>query len=167
MKCELCGLGYEGHHACVGTVAAGIGTPGAAPEGFALGHYLGLAWRIVRWDDGAVREVMDDSHALPYEILIWSVSIVLPLLLILTLARFKSHALSLTQIVNFIELSLISAAIYGLVHMGICHQWQNISAQVRESLYRSFGRYCWPRLCTCCLSSQLPVHCSQQSRGWQ
>jgi hypothetical protein len=69
-----------------------------------------------------VREVRDDSHALPYGILIWSVSIVLPLLLILTLARFRSHALSLTQIVNFIELSLISAAIYGLVHMGICHQ---------------------------------------------
>jgi hypothetical protein len=122
MKCRLCGLVYEGEHACAGTIAAGIRTPKAAPEGFVLGHYLGLAWRIVRWDDGAVREVMDDSHAVPYGIVIWSASIALPLLLVLTLARFRGHGLSLPQIIDFIGFSLISAAVYGLVHMGICHQ---------------------------------------------
>jgi hypothetical protein len=122
MKCEPCGLEYEGDHACASTIAAGIGAPGGTPEGFALGHYLRLAWHIVRWDDWAVREVMDDSHALPYGILIWSVSIALPLLLILTFARARGgNALSLMQVVGFIGLSLISAAIYGFVHMGSCH----------------------------------------------
>jgi len=121
MKCQLCGLVYNGEHACAGIIAAGSRPPGAAPEGFALGHYLGLAWRIARWDDRAVREVMNDSHAVPYGILIWSASIALPLLVIVTLARFRGHGLSLPRIIDFIGLSLISAAVYGLVHMGICH----------------------------------------------
>jgi hypothetical protein len=121
MKCELCGLVYEGDHACAGTIVAETRTPGPAPEGFVLGHYLGLAWRIVRWDDGAVREVMDDSHAVPYGILIWSASIALPLLLILTLARLRGHGLSLPRTIDFIGISLLSAAVYGLVHMGTCH----------------------------------------------
>jgi hypothetical protein len=121
VKCELCGVEYEGEHACASTIAAGIGAPGAAPHRFALGHYLRLAWHIVRWDDWAVREVMDDPHALPSGILIWSVSIALPLFLLLTFARARGNGLSFTQVVGFIGLSLISAAIYGLVQMGICH----------------------------------------------
>jgi hypothetical protein len=58
MKCRLCGLVYEGEHACAATIDAGTRTPGAAPEGFVLWRYLGLAWRIVRWDDAAAREVI-------------------------------------------------------------------------------------------------------------
>jgi|SRR5579863_1660346 hypothetical protein len=123
MICEVCGSGYEADHVCGGTVATGVGAPGTVPKGFALGHYLRLAWRIVRWDDSAVREVMNDSRSLPYGILIWSGSIVLPALLLFGFVGLRSNRLPVTfpQFVGMVEFVLISAAIYGFVHMGICH----------------------------------------------
>jgi len=121
MRCQVCGEEYRGEHFCASPVAIGSGTTAAAPKGFALGHYLRLAWRIVLWDDSAVREIMDDPHATLYGLLIWSVSNALSLFVILSFTGLRSSPPPREQIARLVALSLVSSAIWGLVHMGICH----------------------------------------------
>jgi hypothetical protein len=121
MKCQVCGLEYRGEHFCESPVAAESGALSAAPEGFALGYYLRLALRIACWDDAAVREVMNDSRALPYGIFIWSFSIALPVFLTQGFERFRRNGLTLTQVLSIVGLNLVLTAVYGLVQMGICH----------------------------------------------
>jgi len=96
-------------------------TPSAAPQGFALGHYLGLAWRIVRWDDASIREAMDDPRVLPYGVLIWCTANALPLFAVIGLLSLRGIRILPGRIFAVIGMGLVYAAIYGLVHMGICH----------------------------------------------
>ena len=63
---------------------------------------------------------MDDPHALPYGVLIWAVANGLPIFVLLSISEFKGKFLAPLRILAFTGLSLIFAAIYGLVQMGIC-----------------------------------------------
>jgi hypothetical protein len=120
MKCGVCGLGYEIEHICRGPIGTESDAHGTAPKRSALAHYLRLSWRIVCWDDAAIREAADDAYILPYGFLIWTVSITLPLSLAWFLASLDTRVTS-TQAVRLVLLGLVSSAVYGFVHMGICH----------------------------------------------
>jgi hypothetical protein len=48
------------------------------PAGFALLHDLREAWRIIVWDDAAIRRVMDDARSLRYGVLFWVIGNALP-----------------------------------------------------------------------------------------
>jgi hypothetical protein len=114
MQCNVCGLEYGMSHNCPGPITS-TGAPSAIPEGAGLGYYLEKAWRIVRWDEVAIREVMDDRRALPYGVLIWTVSNTLPMLVLFGLV------VSGPRLLILLSLLLVYAAAYSLVHIGICH----------------------------------------------
>jgi hypothetical protein len=93
----------------------------APPAGFALFHYLHEAWRIVFWDDAAIRRIKDDQRELPYGILIWVAANALPVI-VMTL-YVPAVARQFSGIGGLITLAfvLVYAAVWGLIHMGICH----------------------------------------------
>jgi len=65
------------------------------PQGFALGHYLGEAFRIATWNDAAIRRAMNDSNAIVYGIIIYMIVVSLqlagPIFRFLASGRFE-HA---------------------------------------------------------------------------
>jgi hypothetical protein len=120
MQCNVCGLEYGMSHNCPGPITS-TGGPSAIPENVGLGYYLEKAWKIIRWDDAAIREVMDDRRALPYGLLIWTVSNTLPMLVLLGLVQFAKPIVSGPRLLIFFGLLLVYGAAYSLVHIGICH----------------------------------------------
>jgi hypothetical protein len=79
MYCDVCGQEFLVRHSCPGPIPAGDTV--APPEGFALFHYLRETWRIVRWDEAAIKRVMDDPRALRYGMLFWVIGITVPSLI--------------------------------------------------------------------------------------
>ncbi|HTA57935.1 MAG TPA: hypothetical protein VK805_07270 [Candidatus Baltobacteraceae bacterium] len=119
MVCDVCGQEFLVRHSCPGPIPAGDIL--APPEGFALFYYLGEAWRIVRWDDAAIRRIKDDKRELPYGILIWCVANALPVLLIATYTPKLARQFSdFGGILTLLYLLAYGAAL-GLTQMGICH----------------------------------------------
>lgn len=119
MFCDECGQEFLVRHSCPGPIPAGDIL--APPEGFALFYYLGEAWRIVRWDDAAIRRIKDDKRELPYGILIWCVANALPVLLIATYTPKLARQFSdFGGIFTLLYLLAYGAAL-GITQMGICH----------------------------------------------
>jgi hypothetical protein len=119
MVCDVCGQEFLVRHSCPRPIPAGDTL--APPEGFALFYYLGEAWRIVRWDDAAIRRIKDDQRELPYGILIWCVANALPVLLIATYTPKLARQFSdFGGILTLLYLLAYGAAL-GLTQMGICH----------------------------------------------
>jgi hypothetical protein len=121
MRCEVCGQSYEVEHVCTSAVLADGATPDVTARSSGLRYYLREAWRIVRWDDAAIREVMDDPRALPHGLLIWALANALPLFILLGLERMRGATLEPVRIFTIVAFTLLFGAIYGFVHMGICH----------------------------------------------
>jgi len=121
MKCEVCGLEYGMSHNCPGPIPATAESQNPAPPGFALWHYLGEAWRIVRWDDAAIRRVKDDPRVMPYGIFIWAATNTIALLVILYSRVRNPRLLRPGPLLFVILFSLLYSATLSLLQMGIVH----------------------------------------------
>ena len=121
MRCDVCGQEYGMSHNCPGPIPAAADPQNPVPEGFALFHYLGEGWRIVRWDDVAIRRVMDDARALPYGILIWVLANTIPFLTLVYLNAKRPATLSPVHVAAVLGVILLYAAILWLVQMGVVH----------------------------------------------
>lgn len=92
MRCEVCGLDYGLSHSCAGPLSAqgrAILDAGLQPPtNGGLIYYLGEAWKIVRWDDLAIRRNAKDPRATKYAFLVWMASTFV-IMLVLTLAQFS------------------------------------------------------------------------------
>ncbi|HWY44862.1 MAG TPA: hypothetical protein VNX66_15305 [Candidatus Sulfotelmatobacter sp.] len=122
MKCTVCGQDYGVAHNCAGVAAASpVSAVPAPPEGFALGHYLGEAFRIATWDDGAIQRTMNDSRAILYGVIVYafavSMQLAVPIVRFLLAGRFE-HA---TIVASSVAILLIPAAALDLLRVGICH----------------------------------------------
>lgn len=95
--------------------------PGTAPHGFALGHYLREAWRIITWDDDAIRRVMDDGRALRYGAAFWIVSNAIPLLIFNYFGPTKGHAPLFGKLGLQLTAGLVSGAVFGMTQLGMVH----------------------------------------------
>lgn len=122
MKCAVCGQEYGVAHNCAGVAAASpVSDVPAPPQGFALGHYLGEAFRIATWDDGAIHRTMNDPQAILYGVIVYafavSTQLATPIFRFLFAGRFE-HA---TIIAASVPILIIAAAALDLLRVGICH----------------------------------------------
>lgn len=130
MKCSVCGLEYGLSHNCPGPLSAqgqeildaGLQAP---PDG-GLAYYLGEAFKIVRWDDIAIRRNAKDLRAGLYGVLIWIAAMLLVLLvtsfpeLSRALARVNLIAKVIGGIVG-VTFGLMVMASITFVQLGLCH----------------------------------------------
>ena len=67
-KCSVCGLEYGLTHACAGIppLVNPEETAPAPPLRFAPLYYLGEAYKILTWDDAAIRRASKDNNSLLY-----------------------------------------------------------------------------------------------------
>lgn len=121
MRCEVCGQSFLTTHSCPGPIVVIPLENIAPPAGFALFHYLHEAWRIVLWDDAAIRRIKDDKRELPYGILIWIVANALPVLVMTIYVPAVARQFSGMGGLITLGLALVYGAVWGLIHMGICH----------------------------------------------
>jgi len=119
MKCEACGLDYQETHNC--SAVPPTEEQLIAAEGSGFGHYLREAWRIVRWDDLAIRRVKDDPNALGYGLLIWTATNAISLLVILYTRSRHPERISPVAVLFLVAISLLYAATLGLIQLGIVH----------------------------------------------
>jgi hypothetical protein len=140
MKCEVCGQEYGVAHNCAGIAAASpVSDVPDPPEGFALGHYLGEAFRIATWDDGAIHRTMNDPRAILYGVMVYafavSMQLAIPVTRFLLAGRFE-HA---TIIASSVALLLIGAAILDLLRVGACHLLSKWFAAGTGNFQQSLG----------------------------
>ncbi len=119
MYCDVCGQEFLVRHSCPGPIPTGDTV--APPEGFALFHYLREAWRIVCWDEAAIRRMMDDPKALRYGMLFWVIGITVPSLIFDFFGPMKRNA----PLGSSYLLRLTAATVFGigfrLLQVGIIH----------------------------------------------
>ncbi|HTB94530.1 MAG TPA: hypothetical protein VK728_16975 [Candidatus Sulfotelmatobacter sp.] len=90
MVCDVCGQDFLVRHSCPGPIPTGDTL--APPEGVALLYYLGEAWRIVRWNESAIRRVKDDPRSVRYGMLFWTIGITIPSAFLDFFGPVKDHA---------------------------------------------------------------------------
>lgn len=130
MKCDVCGLEYGLSHNCAGPLsAAGLDILNAglqAPTDGGIGYYLGEAFKIVRWDDVAIRRNSKDRRATGYGLLLWSASILL-ILLVTTLpilSRVLPKVNPIAQAIGIIvglTFGFVVMAVITFIQLGLCH----------------------------------------------
>jgi hypothetical protein len=127
MKCEFCGQEYGLAHNCPGVAPAPMTQEETAPPpgGFAPFYYLGLAFKIVRWDDVAIRRASRDSNAIFYGAFLWTISAFIILLFsavpqILNNPKLSGPTLVIGLIVG-LALGLAVMAIITAIQIGLCH----------------------------------------------
>ena len=132
MQCNVCGLEYGMSHNCPGPITSSsvLETLDAALKPRAdggLGYYLGEAWKIVRWDDIAIRRNAKDTRAMMYAIPIWLSATTVTLLgmtlpgLIAILSRAKSPQMAAFGAIFGLAFGLVLMVILTFVQLGLCH----------------------------------------------
>lgn len=130
MRCDVCGLEYGMAHNCPGPMTSAgqeiLDAGLQAPSDGGLGYYLGEAWKIVRWDDVAIRRNAKDRKATFYAIPIWLVSVLI--VLIATSAPAMSRALPpgnpavlILGVAVGLTFGLAMMAAIVFVQLGLCH----------------------------------------------
>ena len=122
MKCQVCGQEYGVAHNCAGVAAAAdISDVPPPPTGFALLHYLGEAFRIAKWDDVAIRRMMNDPRAVVYGVIVYAVAVSLQLAIPvakLLLAGRIEHSII---IASSLAILLLGSAFLDFIRVGVCH----------------------------------------------
>jgi hypothetical protein len=108
-------------HNCPGPAPASISDDTAPPSGFALFYYLREAWRIVRWDDAAIRRIAADSRSLPYGLFVWALTNLFVYAVTILEMSGRVRQFVLWRLVLGAVITLPLAACVGLVHIGTCH----------------------------------------------
>lgn len=120
MICAVCGQSYGLTHNC-SSIAPQVESEEAPSKiGFPPAYYFMQGWKIVFWDDTAIRRNSRDPNALIYGILFWIVGATMPLLLGFALAAASGLKLD-PQKVTF-SLAMVPAGILiDFLRYGICH----------------------------------------------
>jgi hypothetical protein len=121
MICAVCRMEYLTVHNCPGPPAVSVADGTAPPAGFALFYYLRETWRIVRWDDSAIRRIAADSRALPYGLLVWALTNLFVYAATILEMSGRVRHLVMWRIILGGVLTLLVAVCIGLLHIGICH----------------------------------------------
>jgi len=79
-KCDICGQDYGLTHSCAGIAPLLTAEEQAPPGGlrFAPVYYFRQAFKILTWDDAAVRRAAKDSNSLVFGLLIVAIGTALP-----------------------------------------------------------------------------------------
>lgn len=130
MICEVCGMEYGLSHNCSGPrsdaalqIAAAELTP---PQNAGPAYYVEQAWKIVRWDDVAIRRNSKDSRATIFGILIWLASAYLILVVqAYTVMRIQLVHASLvaraSSMILGLSFGVMLMAVVTFIQLGLCH----------------------------------------------
>jgi hypothetical protein len=121
MVCPVCRMEYLTIHNCTGSPVSSVSEGTAPPSGFALFYYLRETWRIVRWDDAAIRRIAADSRSLSYGLFVWALMNLFVYGVTILKLSGGMHRLVIWRLILGAVLTLPIAACTGLVHIGICH----------------------------------------------
>ena len=122
MRCEVCGQDYGVAHNCAGIPAAlDASNVPPPPKGLALFHYLGEGFRIAKWDDAAIRRMMNDPRAIRYGIVVYcfvvSLQLAVPVSRLVLEKRYEHSII----IASSLAILLIASAFFDFLRVGICH----------------------------------------------
>jgi len=120
MICSVCGQSYGLTHNCGGIAPQLESDEPPSKVGFAPAYYFIQGWKIVFWDDVAIRRNARDARALFYGILFWIIGASLPLLLGFAVAAANGVKLD-PQKVTFALAMVPSAILFDFLRFGICH----------------------------------------------
>lgn len=121
MVCAVCGMEYLTVHNCPGPPVVSVADGTAPPTGFALFYYLREAWRIVCWDDAAIRRIAADSRVLPYGLFVWALTNLFVYGATILIMSGRVRHFVIWRLILGAIITLPVAACVGLLHIGICH----------------------------------------------
>lgn len=130
MVCNVCGLEYGLSHNCPGPLSAAgqdiLAAGLQAPTDGGLGYYLGEAYKIVRWDDIAIRRTAKDSRATLYAVLFWLAAMLVILLptSLQVLSRVLANANPIAMVIGTVVGLTVGLFVMGLItfaQLGLCH----------------------------------------------
>ena len=130
MVCNVCGLEYGLSHNCPGPLSAAgqdiLSAGLQAPMDGGLGYYLSEAYRIVRWDDIAIRRTAKDPRATLYAILFWLAAMLVVLLAtsLPQLSRVLAKANPIAMVIGAVVGLMVGLFLMGLItfaQLGLCH----------------------------------------------
>ncbi|HET6929943.1 MAG TPA: hypothetical protein VFI45_06450 [Candidatus Acidoferrum sp.] len=103
-------------------MAAGL----QAPTDGGLGYYLGEAYKIIRWDDIAIRRTAKDSRATLYAVLFWLAAMLVILLptSLQVLSRVLANANPIAMVIGTVVGLTVGLFVMGLItfaQLGLCH----------------------------------------------
>jgi hypothetical protein len=143
MRCNVCGLEYGMAHNCPGAITGSaldiLNAGMEAPTNGGIGYYLGEAFKIVRWDDVAIRRNAKDQRATMYAVVIWLAAIFLFLCLstwpywFTTPVAANPSKLILVLATGVIFMFVV-LAIVTLVQLSLCHS-------IAKLLFGAKGRF--------------------------
>jgi hypothetical protein len=120
MICAVCGQSYGLTHNCGGIAPQIESDEPPAKIGFPPEYYFTQGWKIVFWDDVAIRRTGRDSRSLPYGILFWIVGAALPVLY--SLALVSANGLKLDPQKVTLVLAMVPVGfLVDFLRFGICH----------------------------------------------
>jgi hypothetical protein len=118
MICSVCGQSYGLTHNCPNVAPLIESEEPPSKLGFPPAYYFMQGWKIVFWDDAAIRRNSRDPNALFYGVFFWLVGATLPLLV--NIARSNGVTLDPSKIA--LSLTIVMAGIIvEFLRFGICH----------------------------------------------
>src|SRR5690242_1659670 len=151
MHCAVCGQSYGLTHACPGI--APIVPPeetGPSPSlRFAPVHYLSEAFKILCWDDAAVRRASRDNNSIVYGLLILALASALPFVLM----TFRNAVLGYPApwdliIWRYIQV-LVFSIIWIVLQIGLAHALAKIFFDAKGSYVAVLRAYLLGQLYRC------------------
>lgn len=120
MFCDVCGQTYTDTHTCLGPHFRLEGEP-VPPAGFAPGYYFLQAWKIVFWDDAAIRRVARDANSLGYGIAFYAMGYVINYMVLMLLNLNRGVRIApVAAAAAFVSYAVLGAML-DLTKYSLCH----------------------------------------------
>jgi hypothetical protein len=120
MICAVCGQSFGLTHNCSGIAPQVESEERPSKIGFPPAYYFMQGWKIISWDDAAIRRNSRDPNALFYGILFWIVGATLPLLVGIATALSNGVNIDFQKVA--LRLAIVMAGIVlEFLRFGICH----------------------------------------------
>ena len=120
MICAVCGQSYGITHNCPNVAPLVESEEPPSKLSFPPAYYFMQGWKIVFWDDAAIRRNSRDPNALVYGILFWIIGAALPLSLNLLIAASNGVRLEPSRVALSFGI-VIAGILVEFLRFGLCH----------------------------------------------
>ena len=123
MQCAVCGQDYGLSHTCTGIAPLTAPDELAPPPGlrFAPFHYFGEAFKILCWDDAAVRRASRDNNSLIYGLFILAIACALPYGILVVRSLTAGFRISWPVVFERFAITLFFATLWIVLQIGLSH----------------------------------------------
>jgi hypothetical protein len=123
MQCAVCGQDYGLTHTCTGIAPLQAAEETAPPPRlrFAPVHYINEAFKILSWDDAAVRRASKDNNSLLYGFLIVAIAPALPLGALMLRDVQLGYPVPWELVISRYGMALLGSLIWIVLQIGLSH----------------------------------------------